>query len=182
MSDPVARAHPQSAQHSCETRGCLEQIGVGPSLAGAGNRAVVDDRRPRTVPGRNVTVDRVDARVQPAVWKPSVQRRRCLVQDLRGARHPNRSRPLLRARTPRDRPGCGDTTRYKRPWRVSLACSSVGVGGVRDVRGVRGVRGVPAAQASRAANWPQAPSISRPRVSRTVTRTPASDTPATNSR
>ena len=82
--NPVARAHPQIPQHSRETRGCLEQIVVRPSFAGAGNGAVVDDRRPRTVPGRNVTVDRVDARVQPAVWKPSVERRRRLIQDLRG--------------------------------------------------------------------------------------------------
>jgi hypothetical protein len=81
--DPVALRHAEPAQPAGEPGDLVAQLPVGIGTAGAGERAVVDQRRLLAPAGVDVPVHRVVAGVQLPVREPAVERLPVAVEDPR---------------------------------------------------------------------------------------------------
>src|SRR4029079_11800058 len=71
--DAVTLGDAQIGKHAGERRYFFLKFGIGESLLFAGERAVIDERRPRAFAGLYVAVDGVEAGVAKGADKPAIE-------------------------------------------------------------------------------------------------------------
>ena len=79
--DAIARTHATRAERPGEARGEALQLGIGEALHGAGDGAVVDQRRLLTAARIHVAIQRVVAGIDLRAGEPAEERRARAVED-----------------------------------------------------------------------------------------------------
>ena len=104
--DPVAAPDAQAPQRAREAGDLVAQLAVAVRALRARDGAVVDQRGLIAASAVGVAIERVVARVEPAVGEPACQRARVPVERATAARRPSRGRALPLPRSPRGRRCC----------------------------------------------------------------------------